>query len=120
MLWALRGGDGGSFAVVTRCTYATHAVPADGVTVLAWTVGFVQGAPSAAAFLDLHFANVRTMAFGDVVAGGYVGFGMAGMSATLVLNASMAAGLVDGTRAAFLAQPQHFPWSRTPRRRTAA
>jgi FAD/FMN-containing dehydrogenase len=52
LLWALKGGGGGTFGIVTRATLMTHPLP----STFGWVAGTVK-ARSAAAFLDLigHF-----------------------------------------------------------------
>jgi FAD/FMN-containing dehydrogenase len=51
LFWALRGGGGGSFAVVTSVTHALHPSQPEGVTGLTLEVLLLNGAQSAAVFM---------------------------------------------------------------------
>lgn len=67
LFWALKGGGGGTFGVVTRLTLATHDLPA--------TIGAVKGVVRAtsdaafrrllAAFLDLYAARLANPHWGE-------------------------------------------------------
>jgi FAD/FMN-containing dehydrogenase len=69
LFWALRGGGGGTFGVVTRLTLATHPLP--GHAGSAW--GAVQAADEAAfarlleAFLRCYAASLMNPAWGEQV-----------------------------------------------------
>jgi len=78
LFWALRGGGGGTLAVVTSCTYAARPFPAGGAAGAFVTVKLLQGPASMAVLLDgfmAYAASLSTPALsageGGVVAGGY-------------------------------------------------
>ena len=52
LFWALRGGGGGSFAVVTSAVYRLHPTPPDGVTGYNLTVVLLRGTTSVSLLLD--------------------------------------------------------------------
>lgn len=52
LFWALRGGGGGSFAVVTSATHALHQSPKNGVTGILLQVVLLQGTSSIAKFMN--------------------------------------------------------------------
>jgi len=74
LFWALRGGGGGSLAVVTSATYRAHAIPAGGVAGATIVLKTLRGAQSLAILLDGWMAYAPGLsdpaAYG-VVAGGY-------------------------------------------------
>jgi hypothetical protein len=77
LFWALRGGGGSSFAVVTECTYKAHPFSPNGATGFFGYVELLQGPTSLAVFLDGFFAyaftlNNMTASAGGVIAGGYI------------------------------------------------
>lgn len=76
LFWALRGGGGGSFAVVTECSYAAHPVPAQGAAGAFITVELLQGNTSYAVLMDGFLASIPMLSDAvangaGVVAGGY-------------------------------------------------
>lgn len=103
LFYALRGGGGGSFAVLTSCTYALHPYPKEGVTGLSLTVVLLRGAESMVRFLDAWLGYSATFVTNahnpsGVLAGGYTALSSQGgegytgaFSATLVFNGSVAA-----------------------------
>lgn len=52
LFWALRGGGGGTFGIVTQCTYATHAYPTSGAAGAFITIELLQEPSSLAVLLD--------------------------------------------------------------------
>ena len=77
LFWALRGGGGSSFAVVTECTYKAHPFSPNGAAGFFGYVSLLQGPTSLAVLLDGFFAyaftlNNMTVSPGGVVAGGYL------------------------------------------------
>ena len=104
LFFALRGGGGGSFGVLTSCTYSLYPFTKDGVAGLDLTVALLRGEESTLRFLDAwlyHSAAFLSDAKsnpGGVVAGGYTflssqpGEGYSGaFSATLVFNGTLEA-----------------------------
>ena len=76
LFWALRGGGGSSFGVVTQCVYKLHAnAPVAGVQL---EVALLRGEGSFAALLDawLYVSNFywRNASYTGVVMGGYYFF----------------------------------------------
>ena len=70
--WALKGGGGGSFGVVTRLTLATHELPPTpgkvGLTVHAHSADAFRRLP--ARFIDLYAANLCNPRWGETVTAG--------------------------------------------------
>jgi len=52
LFWALRGGGGGTFAIVTSTTYKLHPIPAGGVSGLSIRLDLLNGAQSVALLWD--------------------------------------------------------------------
>ena len=52
LFWALRGGGGGSFAVITSAVYRLHPTPAEGVTGYYGTVTLLRNIASVSLLLD--------------------------------------------------------------------
>lgn len=52
LFWALRGGGGGTFAVVTSATYRAHPTPPGGVVGAFIEVALLQGLPSVDLWLN--------------------------------------------------------------------
>ena len=74
LFWALRGGGGGSFAVVTSAVYRLHPTPADGVTGFSLVVVLLQGTSSVSKVLDgflLATPNLLSPSQNGSVWGGY-------------------------------------------------
>jgi len=79
LFWALRGGGGSSFAVVTSATYALHPIPVTGVMGATLVLSLKNGTSSFAAILDATMYCIGNVwgsannALGSgVVGGGYV------------------------------------------------
>jgi FAD/FMN-containing dehydrogenase len=118
LFWALRGGGGGTFAVLTSATYALHANdPATGVAGLQLSVQLLRGVQSAAAMLNAwmyelaHNWGNASNAYG-VVGSGYFsvrvdatpGATDSGFECTMVFNGTAsAAGAALGPIQAFAA-----------------
>ncbi len=76
LFWALRGGGGGSFAVVTEVVHRLHATPSTGVAGVVFEVALLQGEASVQLWLDGALAlspalTDSTMNAGAGVFGGY-------------------------------------------------
>ena len=74
LFWALRGGGGGSFAVVTSAVYRLHPTPAGGVTGFSLYVVLLQGTNSVSKVLDgflLATPNLLSPSQNGSVWGGY-------------------------------------------------
>lgn len=74
LFWALRGGGGGSLAVVTSATYRAHAIPAAGAAGATIVLSALRGAASLAIIFDGWMAyapGLSSPAVSGVVAGGY-------------------------------------------------
>ena len=102
LFWALRGGGGGTFAVLTSATYALHANPPAGVAGLSLQVQLLRGQQSAALLMDgwmYELANNWAAPGGNpygVVGSGYFNFkvdnspgGTSGFSAIMVFNGTV-------------------------------
>lgn len=59
LFWALRGGGGSSWGVVTSCTYATHPFPTEGAAGAFITVELLQGNTSFAVLMDGWLGSVE-------------------------------------------------------------
>ena len=69
LFWALRGGGGGTFGVVTRLTLRTHQLP-DVVGFTNMTIQAVSGASFrrlVGAFIDLYAAGLHNPHWGEIV-----------------------------------------------------
>jgi FAD/FMN-containing dehydrogenase len=94
LFWALRGGGGGSFAVVTAATYALHPTPPGGVTGFVVAMSFLRGQASAELFMGGLLAAAPALgnpAGTGVVAAGYWSLAVDGFTAVFVFNGSNAA-----------------------------
>ena len=77
LFWALRGGGGGTFAVITSATYVLHPHPPAGAAGATLTVKALRGAGSVAMLIDAFLAalpDLNSPARAGVVAGGYFFF----------------------------------------------
>ena len=75
LFWALRGGGGGTFGVVTSCTYVAHPFPQEGAAGAFVTIELLQGAASFRVLIDGWLSFVEQLGdptrSGGVVVGGY-------------------------------------------------
>jgi hypothetical protein len=94
LFWALRGGGGSSFAVVTSATYRLHAFPPAGVAGLYILVTDIPP-PALAALLDYYLGFAAPLAFpapGGVGIDGYFFVGSSSFEAVACFNASQVRG----------------------------
>lgn len=110
LFWALRGGGGGSFAVVTSATYRLHA--AQPVTGLSVIVALLKGLPSAAKLLTGFFTATPALSTPYAADGSYgvwAGYwNVAVDSSPLVFSASLVFNGTAGSAAASEAGLQAF------------
>eukprot|EP00762_Andalucia_godoyi_P004540 ANDGO_05132.mRNA.1 putative FAD-linked oxidoreductase ARB_02478 len=74
LFWALRGGGGGTFAVVTSVTYRIHPVPSEGVTGLTIRLQFLRGPASAELLLNGFFSEVPNLVSPNATGGVWGGY----------------------------------------------
>ena len=113
LFWALRGGGGGTFAVVSSCTYAMHPIPKAGVTGMLVLLYLLQGPASVSMIINHTLATspqLTSPAKFGVVWGGYFYTGSNFFEAVFVCNGTQAA--ANASLASFVAfvgqHPDHF------------
>jgi FAD/FMN-containing dehydrogenase len=57
LMWALRGGGGGTFAIITSVTYRLHVTPTHGVTGLSLVVDLLDGKASLTAIMTAFLSE---------------------------------------------------------------
>ena len=106
LFWAVRGGGGSSFAVVTSATYALHPYQPAGVAGLELEVSLLRGEQSTAVFLDAWlYCSAKlwatAAAFGVVAAGYWTATpGASGTSPAVFSGVFVFNGTVDQANAA--------------------
>ncbi|KAL5464146.1 hypothetical protein EMCRGX_G033115 [Ephydatia muelleri] len=94
LFWALRGGGGGTFAVITSAVYLLHPTPAEGVTGYYASIALLRNTTSVSLLLDGFLSatpNLLSPNQTGGVWGGYFFLGMSTFTAIFVYNGTLPA-----------------------------